>query len=133
MCTKYRRDVIVGTVEQTLTRLIFDLLDKMGITLIEFNTDGDHVHLLFSAKPTHQISKVINSLKSVSARKLFVIHPELKKKLWKGKFWSRSYFLATTGEVSLDMLKQYVENQGKNVPDPPCKDSFRQRNLKDSQ
>ena len=126
MCTKYRRDVIVGTVEQTLTSLIFDLLDKMGITLIEFNTDGDHVHLLFSAKPTHQISKVINSLKSVSARKLFVIHPELKKKLWKGKFWSRSYFLATAGEVSLDMLKQYVENQGKNVPDAQSEDSSRQ-------
>jgi putative transposase len=102
MCTKYRRDVIVGAVEKTLTSLISDLLEKMGITVIEFNTDINHVHLLFSAKPTHQISKIINSLKSVSARKLFVAHPELKEKLWKGKFWSRSDFLATAGRLDDD-------------------------------
>jgi putative transposase len=102
ICTKYRSDVIVGAVEQTLTELVNDLLDKMGITIIEFNTDINHVHLLFSAKPTHQISKLINSLKSVSARKRFVAHPELQEKLWKGKFWSRSYFLATAGRLDDD-------------------------------
>lgn len=133
MCTKYRRDVIVGAIQHTLTQLIFDLLEKMGITVIEFNTDINHVHLLFSAKPTHQISKIINSLKSVSARKLFVAHPELKEQLWKGKFWSRSYFLATAGEVSLDVLKQYVENQRKNVPDTQSQDSGKSRNRADSE
>ncbi|MCH8291572.1 IS200/IS605 family transposase [Candidatus Poribacteria bacterium] len=125
MCTKYRRDVIVGTVKKTLEAIIMDLLDKAGITPIEFNADVDHIHLLFSAKPTHQISKVINSLKSVSARKLFVAHRQLKHKLWKGQFWSRSYFLATAGEVSLDVLKQYVSNQSQNVPDTQSKDSDR--------
>ena len=64
----------VGAVEKTLTDLVSNLLEKMGITVIEFNTDINHVHLLFSAKPTHQLSKIINSLKSVSARKLFVAH-----------------------------------------------------------
>jgi hypothetical protein len=103
-------------------------------------------------KNGRKFAKIINSLKSVSARKLFGSHPELKEKLWKGQFWSRSYFLATTGEVSLDVLKQYVEansssrranavpslsslpsdycgqvrqSQRKNVPDAQSKDSDR--------
>jgi putative transposase len=82
-------------------------------------TGIDHVHILFKSKPTHQPSKVINSLKSVSARKLFQKHPEIKQYLWKRRFWSNSYFLATTGQAEgceersnlLEVLKQYVQSQ----------------------
>ena len=83
----------------------------MGVVIIEQETDRDHIHILFSAKPQIQLSKVVNSLKSVSDRLLFREFPELRGELRDGAFWSPSYFLATTGQVTLDVLKSYVENQ----------------------
>jgi len=111
MCIKYRRKVLHGEIADSLKQILGALAEKIGITIIEMETGIDHVHILFKSKPTHQPSKVINSLKSVSARRLFVKHPEIKQHLWKRRFWSNSYFLATTGQVTLDMLKQYVQKQ----------------------
>ncbi len=71
----------------------------------------DHDHILFSGKPSIQLSKFINSLKSVSATLLFREFPELRQKLWGGSFLSSSYFLASTGQVTLEVLKLYVEDQ----------------------
>jgi putative transposase len=111
MCIKYRRKVLHGEIADSLKQILGALSEKIGITIIEMEIEKDHVHILFKSKPTHQPSKVINSLKSVSARRLFVKHPEIKQYLWKRRFWSNSYFLATTGQVTLDMLKQYVQKQ----------------------
>lgn len=87
------------------------MAQEFGITIIEQETDRDRIHTLFSSKPAVQLSKFVNSLKSVSARLLFREFPELRGKLRGGSFWSPSYFLATTGQVTLDVLKRYVENQ----------------------
>ena len=89
-----------------------NLAEKLDIKILEQETDRDHIHILFSAKPQTQISKVINSLKSVSARLLFKEFPEIKTLLWKNNFWSPSYFLASVGEVKLADVKKYVEQQG---------------------
>jgi len=111
MCIKYRRKVLHGEIADSLKQILGALAEKIGITIIEMEIEKDHVHILFKSKPIHQPSKVINSLKSVSARRLFVKHPEITQYLWKRRFWSNSYFLATTGQVTLDMLKQYVQKQ----------------------
>jgi len=111
MCVKYRRKVLHGETANSLKQILKTLSDKIGITIIEMETGIDHVHILFKSSTTHQPSKVINSLKSVSARRLFAKHPEIKQFLWKRRFWSNSYFLATTGQVTLDMLKRYVQKQ----------------------
>jgi putative transposase len=108
---KYRRKVLNDDVTARLKEINLSVAKEFGITIIEQETDQDHIHILFSSKPTIQISKFINSLKSVSARMLFREFPEIKEKLWGGSFWSPSYFLATTGQVTLDVLKRYVENQ----------------------
>ena len=73
----------------------------------------DHIHILFASKPSVTLSKFINSLKSVTSRMIRKEFPEVKKVLWKDKFWSPSYFLASVGQVTLDDVKKYVENQGK--------------------
>ena len=86
--------------------------EKFEINIVEQETDKDHIHILFTSKPQIQVSKFINSLKSVSARLIFKKYPEIKTKLWKGHFWSPSYFLASVGEVKLAGGKRYVENQG---------------------
>jgi len=111
MCVKYRRKILHGEVMASLKEILGKLADKIGITIIEMETGIDHIYILFKSKPTHQPSKVINSLKAVSARRLLKIHPSLRKYLWKGHFWSNSYFLATTGQVTLDTIKRYVQSQ----------------------
>ena len=121
MCVKYRRKVLHGETANSLKQILKTLSDKIGITIIEMETGIDHVHILFKSSTTHQPSKVINSLKSVSARRLFAKHPEIKRLLgkfdtatpaaWKRRFWSNSYFLATTGQVTIDTLKKYVQSQ----------------------
>ncbi|HMB15635.1 MAG TPA: IS200/IS605 family transposase [Pelovirga sp.] len=110
-CVKYRRKVLTRALADRLKEINLSVAAEVGVVIIEQETDGDHVHILFSSKPTIQLSKFINSLKSVSARLLFREFPDLKKQLWGGSFWSPSYFLASTGQVTLDVLKRYVENQ----------------------
>jgi len=110
-CVKYRRKVFTETVSARLKEINISIASKFGITIIEQETDKDHIHILFSGKPQVQLSKFINSLKSVSARMLFKEFPEIKDKLYSGTFWSPSYFIASTGQVTLDVLKRYVENQ----------------------
>jgi putative transposase len=110
-CVKYRRKVLSAEVSARLKEINLSVAKGFGVTIIEQETDQDHIHVLFSSKPTIQISRFVNSLKSVSARMLFREFPEIKEKLWGGSFWSPSYFLATTGQVTLDVLKRYVENQ----------------------
>jgi len=110
-CVKYRRRVLSDDVSARLKDINLSVAKEFGITIIEQETDRDHIHILFSSKPTVQVSKLVNSLKSVSARLLFREFPGLREKLYNGAFWSPSYFLATTGQVTLDVLKRYVENQ----------------------
>lgn len=110
-CVKYRQKVLIGNIADRLKAMNLDVAKAFGITIIEQETAIDHIHILFSSKPQIQTSKFVNSLKSVSARLLFREFPELQNKLRRGHFWSPSYFLATTGQVTLEDLKKYVENQ----------------------
>jgi putative transposase len=110
-CVKYRQKVLTDTISARLKAINLDVAKAFGIEIIEQETTIDHIHILFSSKPQIQPSKFVNSLKSVSARLLFREFPEVKKKLWEGHFWSPSYFLASTGQVTLEDLKRYVENQ----------------------
>lgn len=73
----------------------------------------DHIHIIFKTKPTLDIPRYLNTLKTISSREIRRNFPEVKKKLWKDSFWSPSYCLITTGQVTLDQLKKYVEKQGK--------------------
>ena len=74
-------------------------------------------HILFKATPNTSLTKVVNSIKGASARVLRNEFPETKKFLWGDSFWTPSYFLATTGQVSLDVLKAYVEAQESKIPE----------------
>ncbi|MEM1007639.1 MAG: IS200/IS605 family transposase [Myxococcota bacterium] len=112
ICTvKYRRRVLREDVAQRLLQINQDVAQGFGIEILEQNTDLDHLHMLFSSKPQVCLSRLINSLKSTSSRLLRKEFPELKKALCGSAFWSPSYFLASTGEVSLDVLIKYVQNQ----------------------
>lgn len=116
LVVKYRRKVINDIISNRLKEIFTYIADKeqYQLQIIEFNHDEDHLHILFKAQPKSEISKFINTYKSASSRLIKNEFPKMREKLWEEAFWSRSFFLATTGGVSLEVLKQYVENQGKN-------------------
>lgn len=113
LVVKYRRKALkYEDVRNRLYEIIQKLINQYEVEIINMNTGDDHIHILFKAKPKLCLSKFINMLKGVTARYLRKEFPKLKKMLWGDSFWSDSYFVATTGQVSLDTLIKYVESQG---------------------
>ena len=82
------------------------------MTLLEWNHDVDHVHIMFKAHPNTEISKFINAYKSASSRLIKKNYPEVRKKLWKEYFWSQSFCLLTTAGAPIEVIKKYIETQG---------------------
>lgn len=113
LVTKYRAEVINDEMCHTLHEMFSHIGENYGITVQEFNHDSDHIHVLFSAKPTTQLVAFINSYKSATSRIVKTMFPHVKNNLWKEMFWSRSYYIATAGGVKLDMLQEYIKNQGR--------------------
>jgi putative transposase len=112
-CVKYRQKVFTDdNIISDLKIIINEISEKFEVVVISQECGIDHFHLLFRSKPTLDITKYINTIKGVSSRKLREKHKDfLQDKLWGDNFWSPSYFLATTGNVTLDILKDYVDNQ----------------------
>ena len=112
LVTKYRRKVIDKTISERLKEIFEYIAVNYNISVIEWNDDEDHIHILFKAQPNSELSKFINAYKSASSRLIKKEYPEIKSRLWKEYFWSRSFCLITTGGVTIDVIKQYIENQG---------------------
>lgn len=110
-CIKYRRKVIENEIEKTLKELLYNIALDNEFTIEEMESDLDHIHLLIECKPQHYIPNIVKALKGVSARKLFVKHPELKERLWGGHLWNPSYFVATISENTEEQIKDYIKSQ----------------------
>lgn len=112
---KYRQKAFTNDALISDTKAIISgIADSMDVEIVEQECGDDHIHILFRAKPTLNITKFINVVKGNSSRKIREKYKDfLKDKLWGDHFWSPSYFLATTGNVTIDILKSYVENQRK--------------------
>ena len=117
-CVKYRQKALVNPLLiDFLKTKIHNISKTFEVEVINIECDKDHFHLLFTAKPTLNIPKYINTIKTVTSREIRKNFPEVLNLLWKDAFWSRSYFIANTGQVTLDVLKKYVDNQGKHAAD----------------
>jgi putative transposase len=112
LVVKYRRKVITDDISTRLREIFEYIQSSYNIAVIEWNHDVDHVHVLFSAHPNSELSKFLNAYKSASSRLIKKEYPEIKAKLWKEFFWSRSFCLISTGGAPLDVIKQYIERQG---------------------
>jgi putative transposase len=109
---KYRRKALYDDIiRERLKQIIWEMSDDLGIEILAQEPAEDHMHILFKAKPTTSLTKVVNSIKGASARRLRQEFPQTKQFLWGDSFWSDSYFIASTGQVSLDVLMSYVESQ----------------------
>ncbi|KAF0993833.1 IS200/IS605 family transposase [Geobacillus sp. TFV-3] len=111
LVVKYRRQVIDDTISDYAKDMFVRLGKNYNISLVEWNHDMDHVHILFKAHPNSELSKFINAYKSASSRLIKKHFPQVKRKLWKEYFWSRSFCLLTTGGAPLEVIKN-IENQG---------------------
>ncbi|MFJ8525403.1 IS200/IS605 family transposase [Bacillus cereus] len=112
LVVKYRRNVFDDNMSDYAKDMFVRLSESYNITLVEWNHDVDHVHILFKAHPNTEMTKFINAYKSASSRLIKRDFPQARKKLWKEMFWSRSFCLLTTGGSSIDVVKKYIENQG---------------------
>jgi len=110
---KYRQPVFVEEkIISELKTIVETIANSFDVEIVEQECGVDHIHILFRCKPTLDITKFINILKGHSSRQLRDTFKDfLKDKLWGDAFWSPSYFLCTTGNVTIDILKEYVENQ----------------------
>ena len=113
LVTKYRRKAINQKRLVRLKEIFTETLTKWECTLVEFNGESDHVHLLIDYKPDISLSKLIANLKTVSSRLIRRDFPELASKYFYNKpyFWTGAYFVASCGGVTVSQLKKYVENQ----------------------
>ena len=116
LVTKYRKKVITNDILNRIQEIFKDIGSKnqYQIDLQEINSDLDHIHIIFKAQPKSELSKFLNAFKSASSRLIQKEFPQIKTVLYNNQFWSKSFFLSTTGGVSLDILKDYVESQGTN-------------------
>ena len=111
-CVKYIHKIITPNIEKSLIDIINKIAFDNEFSIVEVNTDLDHIHLLIDCKPQHYIPNIIKALKGVSARLLMIEYGnELKKKLWGGHLWNPSYFIATVSENTEEQIKNYIKNQ----------------------
>lgn len=108
-CPKYRRKVLVPPIDGRLQTILLETIEKWGQEFIEMEVMPDHVHLLVGCDPQFGIHRLVKYLKGTSSRLLRQEFPVLKQKL--PSLWTNSYFVATTGGVTLESLKRYVEGQ----------------------
>ena len=115
LVVKYRRNVI----DDTISERIKDIFRTIGLSheveIIEWNHDNDHVHTILSISPSTNLNKYINAAKSASSRLIKKEFPNIKLKLWKEYFWTKGFYVSSTGLTQLDIVKNYILNQGEKV------------------
>lgn len=108
-CPKYRRPVITGQVDERLKQIIRDVCAERDAPIVELETMPDHVHLLVCCDPQFGIHRLVKQIKGRSSRLLRQEFPSLRRRL--PTLWTSSYFVATVGGATLEVIKRYVENQ----------------------
>lgn len=115
--TKYRKSIFdTESKREELKSLLYNFADKNGTTIEVVEIMPDHVHMVLSIPPKFAPSSIVKSFKGAAAREWFKLHPEDKKKLYKGHLWSPSFFMRTVGVVSREIVMTYVQNQLTNEP-----------------
>jgi len=112
-CPKYRRTILDRPeVVETVREAITDKINNLGCSIIAFKIMPDHIHLSVSALPRFSPAELIGKIKGASGSRVAARFPDLKKR---GKIWSNSYFCVTTGDVSTDTIRKYIESQWSRI------------------
>ena len=110
---KYRRVVFSDEVDASLKVVCLEISKRYEVHFLEIGTDNDHVHFLVQSVPKYSPTQLVTMIKSLVAKEIFKIHPEVRKILWGGEFWSDGYFVNTVSKFgNEESISLYVKEQG---------------------
>ena len=110
---KYRRVVFTEHVDEVLRAACLEIAKRYALVFLEIGTDRNHVHFLIQAVPMYSPTKIVQTVKSLTARQVFAQAPEVKKQLWGGEFWGKGYFITTVGQHGNEkVIATYIRKQG---------------------
>ena len=129
-CMKYRKNLLNNDILNFLKNICSEIGERYCFEFDAIGCDGDHVHLFVGSEPKYSPSRVMQIIKSITARKIFKEYPEIRKQLWGGELWSDGGYIGTVGDgTTSDVIKNYVENQGTKEE----KDIYKQMKIIDFQ
>ena len=108
--TKYRYKILTGKIQERTRNLIARGCEEMGVKILNGVVSSDHIHMHCSIPPKIRVSDFVQKLKGMSSRKLQQEFPELKKRYWGQRFWARGYFSTTSGNVTDEVINEYINN-----------------------
>ena len=108
---KYRKRILRGQIATRLDELLRECAEVNRWEIHELGIQKDHVHLLIQLRPNMSVSKAVQFLKGGSSKKIREEYPELQEFLWGDSFWADGYFSETVGQVNLDTIRKYIQNQ----------------------
>ena len=110
---KYRKVIFNNQVDETLKVICLEIAKRYEISFLEIGIDRDHIHFLIQSVPKYSVTQIIRIIKSITAKKIFAKHPQVKEQLWGGEFWSDGFFVNTVSKFgSEDTISKYVRDQG---------------------
>src|SRR3569832_1107505 len=113
---KYRRAVMDADWDQVVKAACLDIEKRYEIKFLEIGSDKDHVHFLVQSVTMYSVKKIVQMIKSITAREVFQRCRQVKKQLWGGEFWSERYFASTVGNHGDETkIGRYVKNQGQEL------------------
>ncbi len=122
--TKYRYQVLKGDVALRLRELVRQTCEAFEIEIKSGVVSNDHVHIMVSAPPHIAPSEIMRRVKGRSAKKLFEEFPVLKKRYWGKHFWARGYFCVTVGQMTEEMIANYLEHHFESNPNDNFKTEY---------
>jgi putative transposase len=114
--TKYRKRALSGSVGTRLRELVREVCRTNDIEILQGHVAAEHVHILVSAPPNMSASKIMQYIKGKSSRKLMMEFRHLNKQFWGRHIWARGYFVATSGNVTDEVIQEYIRLQGQEPP-----------------
>ena len=109
---KYRKDILDKEVSDYSKATFNKIAEEYGLRIDTMEVMEDHVHIFIEAPPKYSTARVVQIMKSISAREIFKKFPELKEQLWAGELWNDGYFVRSVGdEVTADIIRKYIEYQ----------------------
>jgi len=112
---KYRK-LITENIDDYLKNICFEISKRYEIIFLEIGAEMDHVHFLIQSVPDYSARKIIQMIKSITAREIFAKFPELRKTLWGGEFWTKGYYVNMVSKhENEEVIGKYVKNQEKNI------------------
>ena len=115
--TKYRKPVLVGTIAERVRELIRQICQQHDIEILKGHVGKDHVHLFVSIPPHMSISDAMQAIKGKSSWKMLSEFKGLARQYWGRHFWARGYFAASSGNVTDEVIMEYINNQEQATDD----------------